>query len=124
MIAKKEEVLKTTYIEPNGKPVLEIVIKKYRRDFKGKYINYIIVYNAFGALAKRFKDKLEPGTIVKLDYRIESNEYNSNYYTKLILEKINIVEEKQINLFSTATDNGLSPSEEAVKDFLGEDDIF
>lgn len=123
MIAKKEEIKKVIYMEPNGKPVLEIVINKYRRDFGGNYKDYIIVYTAFGAIAKRYKDKLVSGNEIKITYRIEAKEYNSNFYTTLIVEKLEVLGVIPKDLFSNSNMKK-ELSSDAEKYFINKDDVF
>ena len=131
MIAKKEIVQKVIYFEPNGKPVLEIVCKKYRRDFKGKYIDYIVTYTAYGAIAKRFKGKVSMDNEVKITYRIESRSHNGNYFTTLIVEKLEVLGVVTKDLFSSSNVRKEIEQEQekelfsdAEKEFLKDDDVF
>ncbi len=116
MVAKREEITRYEYNTYNGKPVLEIVVKKYRRNFQGKYIDYMIVYSAYGNIAKKWHNKIKVGDIVKINYRIESKEWSGKFYTTLIVEDIKLINSEPKIVFE---DN------KNVDEFLkGAEDIF
>jgi len=99
MVARKVTVSKVVFISKENIDITHIIVEKYRRDFQGEYIDYIVAYTAFGNLAKRIHNNIKSGDTLKIDYRIETTESNGNYFTSLIIENykdLNKVKKKEI----------------------------
>jgi len=113
---RKALVISTRYSKPNGKDVLEIVVSKYRRNFKGEYTSHVVVYTAYGALAKRFSKKIVKDNELEITYRIESRVFGENYYTTLIIEAVTILGMKIRTLFDDTSSDVVIPKAEHSKD--------